>query len=559
MFIILIFTNVLNFSLNEQLRKVSEIIFPSPKLIHFGDLTYSFNKICSFSFDTSSIKFSNEKSQVQLKELISVYDKIINRKLKSNISNSFSPTRSFLPSYGDYCKYLVNLNSKFSSMKLLDDDYDTSTESYELLINPVNNSLFIEINSVYLNGLVRGLETFSQILYLNKTSSQLEIPNLPLVVQDEPDFIYRGVMIDTSRHFIQLNKIKEIIDGMMYNKLNVLHWHLTDDEYFGFQTDLFNNSYKNNNYDYVYSKSSIEDIINYAHTRAITVLPEIDTPSHTRSWKFVDPEIVITKPEYGSLDPSKNLTYDTVAKILNEVIDTFSKNTIGSGRYYHLGGDEVLSEMWNSSEILSFMKYNQISNVTELENYYFNRIRNLLPEENNYIYWISDQSKKFYDAFSLPNSVMMYWGLFDKLKSYLDTFSNQDIKRKLILTPGDYLYLDCGSGNKYGNITWCGEYKTWKKIYEFPIFNDYKNFSILGSQVVLFGELADDNSIVGKIFPRASSLSEILWRNQDRNSKLFFLKLIHQNRRLKERDISTVSFTTLLCENEPQECLDKIV
>jgi hexosaminidase len=127
------------------------------------------------------------------------------------------------------------------------------------------------------------------------------------------------------------------------------------------------------------------------------------------------------------------------------------------------------------------------------------------------------------------------------------------------LTPGDYLYLDCGSGNKYGNTTWCGEYKTWKKIYEFPIFNDYKNFSILGSQVVLFGEIADDNSIVGKIFPRASSLSEILWRNQDRNSKLFFLKLIHQNRRLKERDISTVSFTTLLCENEPQECLNKIV
>ncbi len=201
--------------------------------------------------------------------------------------------------------------------------------------------------------------------------------NLPINIHDEPDFVYRGVMIDTSRHFLKISRIKEIIDGMMYSKLNALHWHITDDEYFGFGSEYLNNSTDNS--DYVYSKSQIEDLILYAYTRGITVIPELDNPSHTRSWKSIDDQIVLTKPEYGNLDPSKNKTYEMVLNVLNESLKTFSKDV---NTYFHLGGDEVLSEMWKKPEIRIFMDENNISNVTELENYYFNRIRKNLPDNN---------------------------------------------------------------------------------------------------------------------------------------------------------------------------------
>jgi hexosaminidase len=448
----------------------------------------------------------------------------------------------FTPEYESYYLDLRIIPKENSSSSLLTNETEISI-------------LKISLESLYLNGLIRGLETLSQIIYFNENNSRQEIYNLPINIQDQPEYAYRGVMIDTSRHFLSIKKIKKILNGMLHSKLNVLHWHMTDDEYFGFSTDI--GLTNQNNQKYLYSKKSIKEIVDYACLRGITIIPEIDNPSHTRSWKDLQntEKLVITKPEYGTLDPSKNETYILVQKLISEVSQTFSVN---SKNYFHLGGDEVLSEMWSNDSIHKFMKENNITSIPELENYYFNKIRTLLPTDRNYIYWISNQAQKFYDIFDKKNSVMMYWGFLEGLKNYLDSFPNQDIERSLILTPADYVYLDCGFGNKYGDGTWCGNYKTWKTIFDIPIFKNYKNFKILGSQVVLFGELADEQSVIGKIFPRACSLAERLWSKEKINIKNFFVKLIHHNRRLNSRGIPSISFTTQLCENEPQECIDSI-
>lgn len=529
---------------NLFLNSISSLIFPKPMNISYGedDNIVYLEKNCKFEFS----QIEPHHTFTILKEILSIYDKILNKYSYPN----------------QECKIKIKLKIENLEMIKYKDDHKTDYESYSLTLDnnsSKHNNLNIQINSIYLNGLIYGLETLTQILNLNHKSKRFEIPNIPIAINDKPAFGYRGVMIDTSRHFISVDKIKELLNGMMYSKLNVLHWHLTDDEYFTFKSSTSS---------YSYSANDISELINFAFTRGITIIPEIDNPSHTRSWKDIDSSIVITIPEYGTLDPSKNATYNIVQNILKEAIEIFSPQ---KGDFFHLGGDEVLSSMWSSEEIKKFMKDKNLTSISQLENYYFNKVRDLLPENKNYIYWVSDQVSQIFDVYNRNKSVLMYWGLLSNLTSYLDKFDDLDKfnkfgnsannKRKIILTPGDYLYLDCGSGNKYGNVTWCGDYKTWKTIYNFPIFQNYKNFEVLGSQVVLFGELADENSFIGKIFPRACSLAERLWvgeENKITDIKNFFLRLINQNKRLKSRKISTISFTTQLCENKPSECIEKI-
>lgn len=121
----------------------------------------------------------------------------------------------------------------------------------------------------------------------------------------------------------------------------------------------------------------------------------------------------------------------------------------------------------------------------------------------------------------------MYWGKNGDIKNFIDDYysnatipismnkeNNNKINKYIIISSGDYLYMDCGLGNKYGDPTWCDDYKTWKTIYKIDLFKKYRDFSVLGAQITLFGELADDNSIIGRLFPRAISISEKLWNHE---------------------------------------------
>ncbi len=124
--------------------------------------------------------------------------------------------------------------------------------------------------------------------------------------------------------------------------------------------------------------------------------------------------------------------------------------------------------------------------------------------------------------------------------------------------------MDCGLGDKYGDGTWCGEYKTWKYIYSIELFQNYKNFHVLGAQITLFGELADNFNIVGKIFPRALGLSKKLWNfdysreiNSYKNKELF-VKINILNKKFNDRGVGSISITCQLCENDLSLCIDNV-
>ena len=110
--------------------------------------------------------------------------------------------------------------------------------------------------------------------------------NMPVVIEDFPAYRYRGIMLDTSRHYIPVPKILETLDAMMYNKLNTFHWHITDDDSFPLVLDCYPQLSDNSKFGpgMVYSKLDVAKIINYALTRGVRVIPEIDSPGHTWSW-----------------------------------------------------------------------------------------------------------------------------------------------------------------------------------------------------------------------------------------------------------------------------------
>src|SRR5215813_6661933 len=136
-------------------------------------------------------------------------------------------------------------------------------------------------------GVIRGLQTFLQLVQTGSTG--FVVPAVS--IQDAPRFPWRGLMIDVSRHFMPVEVLKRNLDGMAAVKMNVLHWHLSDDQGFRVESKKFPKLYELGSEGHYYTQEEIRDFISYAHDRGIRVVPEFDTPGHSRSWFLGYPEL----------------------------------------------------------------------------------------------------------------------------------------------------------------------------------------------------------------------------------------------------------------------------
>lgn len=276
---------------------------------------------------------------------------------------------------------------------------DNWNESYQLNITAAK----IELTAKQLVGAQRGLETLLQLIGTEQKIT------LPLVsISDHPRFKWRGLLLDTSRHFFSVATIKRQIDAMAAAKYNIFHWHLTDDQGWRLESKKYPKLHELASDGEYYTRRQIREVVAYARERGIQVLPEIDMPGHASAIAVAYPELMSAPGPYAmeyrwgvhkpTLNPANENVYKFADTIIAEVAELFPFE------YLHIGGDEVDPEHWNANpEIQAFMQEHGLKNHQALHAYFNQRLQKILQKhKRKMIGWDEIQHK------DLPKDIVIH-------------------------------------------------------------------------------------------------------------------------------------------------------
>jgi hexosaminidase len=228
-------------------------------------------------------------------------------------------------------------------------------------------------------GALRGMETLLQLL--QSPGATYIFPAVHL--EDAPRFPWRGLMLDPGRHFLPVANILRTLDGMAAVKLNVLHWHLTEDQGFRIESLVYPKLTQLGSNGQFYTQQQVREVIAYASARGIRVVPEFDMPGHIQSWLVGYPELGSAPGPYAiadkfgvmdaAFDPTREATYTFINAFLGEMAGLFPDP------YMHIGGDESNGKHWSANpQIQAFMKAHDFKTTPELQSYFSTRIQKIL-------------------------------------------------------------------------------------------------------------------------------------------------------------------------------------
>lgn len=278
------------------------------------------------------------------------------------------------PTDGKQSKIQVVIKHKVDALPKPDSD-----ESYDLDVTPQGAT--ITANSRF--GALHGMETLLQLL-----QNDGENTYLPLVkIHDNPRFAWRGVLLDSARHFLPISTIKRQLDGMAAAKLNVLHWHLTDDQGWRFASEHYPKLQQLASDGEFYTVAEMKEVVAYGTALGIRVVPEIDMPGHASAIAVAYPELISApgpyqmQREWGvhepTLDPSNEQVYQFADTIVGELTAIFPDP------YLHIGGDEVKDTQWvNSTAIQAYMKKHNIADSHALQAAFNKRLQEILHKHH---------------------------------------------------------------------------------------------------------------------------------------------------------------------------------
>jgi len=254
---------------------------------------------------------------------------------------------------------------------------NTTFEYYEISVAETG-AVKVNVHTVW--GALHAFETIAQLFEWN--GADFVVQRIPIVLKDEPRFPWRGFMVDCARHYMPLPKLRGIVDTIVAFKMNVLHMHLSDAQSFPMEIpdipSLANSAFSSKA---VYSTKDMTAFVEYARVRGVMVVPEVDIPAHTASWRFANSDVTadcfaylaslsgVYEENLAALNPASDLTWKTIDTIIQHYSKTFS-----SSAYTHVGGDEVSSTCWEhatqASAIVDFMKSHNIASYSDLEAYF---------------------------------------------------------------------------------------------------------------------------------------------------------------------------------------------
>lgn len=365
-------------------------------------------------------------------------------------------------------------------------------ESYELEVTSRNASL----SAATPLGVLRGLETVLQLVTADSESF-----GLPIVkIQDKPRFPWRGLLLDPSRHWQPVEVIKRNLDGMAAVKLNVLHWHLSDDQGFRVESKVFPKLYGLGAEGKFYTQEQVREVIAYARDRGIRVMPEFDMPGHTTAWLVGYPDLASAPGPYEierhwgifdpCMDPSKESLYAFLDAFIGEMAQLFPDE------YFHIGGDEVNGKHWAASPgIQAFMKQNQMKDIGAFHAYFNKRLSGILTRHNKkMIGWDEIMSP------DLPrNIVVQSWRGQDSLAEGARKGFNG------ILSNGWYLDHILSASYHYQVDPLEGQAAT---------LSDEEKSRIWGGEACMWSEFVTPENIDSRIWPRLAAIAERLWSPQ---------------------------------------------
>lgn len=387
-------------------------------------------------------------------------------------------------------------------------------------------------------GVFYGIQTLQQLLTPNISIKKPVISYLH--INDEPEFKWRGMMLDVSRHFFPKDSVKNIIDILAMHKMNKLHWHLVDGIGWRIEIDKypeltkrgawrvvkkdkkpwedFESCYSNNEgevYGGFYTKEDIKEIVSYAADRYIDVIPEIEMPGHSEVALQCYPEFSCDGVESSGVYCAGNDgTFEFLQNIITEVVALFP------GEYIHVGGDEVGKETWlQCKHCKKRMQEEKLQNGEELQSYFIKRMETFIHSKNKKLIGWDEILEG-----GLPEraTVMSWRGVTGGIEA-------ANAGHDVVMSPGSPCYFDHSQGkSEFEPPSW-GGYNNLLKVYEFnPIPQDIasnKQHHILGGQANLWTEQIKTLSHVQyMMLPRICALSEALWTSSDQKSKEEFIK-----------------------------------
>jgi len=405
-------------------------------------------------------------------------------------------------------------------------------EGYTLNVSPE----LIQIEANKPCGLFYGLQTMMQLLPAAIESKEAvnsvkwEIPYVRIL--DYPRFGWRGLMLDVSRHFFSKQFIERYIDEMVKYKMNVFHWHLSDDNGWRIEikglpklTDIgawrvprtgtwgtFDPAHPGEKATYggYYTQEDIREVVAYAKKRFVTILPEIDVPGHSRALISAYPGLSCTKLRYAvepgtryfrEDDNSLCVANDSIWLILDKIFTQVA--ALFPGEYIHVGGDEVHAEYWeNDPREQALMKREGITSLEGLQRYFEKKLEKIIASKGKkMIGWYEIDHQLTSDA------ALMSW---NSISAGIEAIK---MGHHVVMAPTRYCYLD----SEQGRVSDCYQFE--------PVPDGVDPKYVLGAQGCLWTErVPNERQAEYMTWPRSMALAEVFWSPKSRQNLNDFLK-----------------------------------
>lgn len=341
-------------------------------------------------------------------------------------------------------------------------------------------------------GAIRALETFLQLLEGDRGG--YFIPSVS--IQDKPRFPWRGLLIDVARHFEPVEVLKRNLDAMAAVKLNVLHWHLTEDQGFRVESKVHPKLHQMGSDGLYYTQDQVREVIAYARERGIRVMPEFDLPGHATSWLVGHPELGSAPGPYtierkaGIFEPALDPTREEVYKFLEAFFTEMAQ--LFPDEYMHIGGDENEGHQWTkNAQIQSFMKAKGIKDNHALQAYFNQRMSKIFQKlGKKMIGWDEILHP------DLPKDTAIH--------SWRGPTALAEAARKGydgILSNGYYIDLSFPTSQHYKVDPVAADSNLTEK----------ELAHILGGEATMWSEWVSPETIDSRIWPRTAAIAERLW------------------------------------------------